>query len=81
VTFLEAALEVLQHSREAMTAAEISGRALEKGLIQTTGKTPAMTMAASLYKEAVKGPASLVVKVAKPGNLRSRRGSVRWRAR
>lgn len=80
--FLEAALAVLREAGEPLTAAEITRRALEKGLIRTAGKTPEATMSARLYTLIqAQGDASPVIRLATPGRQRAVRGSVRWALR
>ena len=77
MTFLEAALAVLKRDKQPLTTAEITERAIEKGMLSTKGKTPEASMSAALYKEAgTKKPR--VSKIAQPGPTRAARGSVRW---
>lgn len=76
----EAAVEVLRQSGRPMTDAEITDRALELGLITTTGKTPRQTMSAALYVRS-KDPSALVQRLAEQGATRAKRGSVRWTLR
>jgi hypothetical protein len=75
VTFLEAAIVVLKASRRPLTAGEITGAALHKGLLQTRGETPEATMSAALYRAPVDGP---IQREYAPGEKRAIRGSVRW---
>jgi hypothetical protein len=79
MTFLEAAYQILKSSRRPLTTQEITKRALEQGLIDTRGKTPAATMSAVLYQALRTG--SNLVKLDDPGPGRARRGSVRWTTR
>jgi hypothetical protein len=67
---------VLESAREPLTTRDIVERAVTKGWLIPQGKTPDATMAAALYREANHG--GRLVKVASPGRLRARRGSVRW---
>lgn len=77
MTFLEAALAVLKHARQPLTTAEVTERAIDKGMLSTKGKTPEASMSAALYKEAgSKKPR--VCKLAQQGPTRAARGSVRW---
>lgn len=80
--FLEAALAVLREAGEPLTADEITRRALAKGLIHTSGKTPEATMSARLYTLVqAEGDAAPIVRLAQPGRQRAVRGSVRWTLR
>lgn len=79
MTFLEAAFQILGSSRTPLTAREITERALEQGLIETRGKTPAATMSAVLY-EALRSDHNLV-KLDDRSRGHVRRGSVRWTTR
>lgn len=45
----EAAIEVLKAAKRPLTVQEVTDRAIERGLIAPSGKTPAATMAAVLY--------------------------------
>ena len=47
----EAAYKILKDFGKPMHVKEITKIALEKGMIQTTGKTPATTMNADIYLE------------------------------
>jgi hypothetical protein len=77
MTFLEAARTVLAEARRPMTTREITDEALRQGLIETAGKTPEKSMDAQLYVRA-KQPGATIVRLAEPGTIRARRGSVRW---
>ena len=75
VTFLEAAEEILRKARRPLTVEEITAKALERGLIRSSGKTPTATMSAALYR----APADTGIRrVAQTGRVRAKRGSVRW---
>jgi predicted RNA-binding protein with PUA-like domain len=50
MTFLEAAIRILSEADQPMTAGELTELALERGLIDTGGKTPAGTMRRELGK-------------------------------
>ena len=75
--FLDAALLVLASEGKPMAAGEVTDRAISAGLITTAGRTPEATLSAALYVEA-KRPGPRVRKVAAPGRIRAKRGSVRW---
>jgi hypothetical protein len=79
MTYLEAALEVLKSSRKPLTTREITNRAVRNRLIVPQGKTPDATMAAVLYRQL--STHTLIVKTAKPGPARAKRGTVRWALR
>ncbi len=81
MTFLDAALAVLEACRRPMTAAEIVDEARRRGLLVSAGKTPPASLSARLYLYVRDHPDGLVVRVAEPGKARARRGSVRWAVR
>jgi restriction system protein len=62
MTFLEAAYEILKEAGQPLHYREITHQALDKGLIRTSGKTPAATMRAqigtSIRRAAKGGPPS-----------------------
>ena len=76
MTYLEAALSVLRRAKRPMTTREVTERALTQGLITPRGKTPEATMSAVLYEQLRLG--SALRKIAQPGTIRAKRGSVRW---
>ena len=76
-TFLNAAETILADAGRPMTSKEITEEALRRGLIRTTGKTPEKTMDAALYTQA-KSAGPSIVRLSKPGQQRSVRGTVRW---
>jgi SpoVK/Ycf46/Vps4 family AAA+-type ATPase len=78
MTFLQAAISVLESVGRALTAEEITTQALQRGLISTSGKTPAATMGAALYLDLRDNPNTRLVRHAEPGPNRARRGNVRW---
>lgn len=49
MSFQDAALKVLQEEGKPLSAEEITQKALQKGLIETNGKTPSATMGANIY--------------------------------
>jgi HB1/ASXL restriction endonuclease-like protein with HTH domain len=81
MTFLDAALAVLEACGRPMTAAEIVDEARRRGLLHPAGKTPAASLSACLYLYVREHPDGLVVRVAEPGKARARSGSVRWAVR
>jgi hypothetical protein len=78
MTFIEAAVEVLKRSKRPLTADEILSEAQRRGLLSSKGKTPKATLSAALYTN-LKRKKSPFERVFKPGELRAKRGSVRWR--
>jgi len=79
MTYYEAALEVLRSARHPLTTREITDRAIKRGLITPSGKTPHLTMGAKLYGRSRKDPE--IVKLGAPRNGRAKLGSVRWTLR
>lgn len=78
ISFLQAAIMVLERNGRPMTTGEITREALHLGLLRTTGKTPVKTMDAALYGQARHGPKVRVARLYAPGRQRAVRGSVRW---
>lgn len=74
--FLDAALKVMS-AKKPLTTGEIMERVLERGLVQTRGRTPEATLSAELYREA-KRPDARVRRLFTPGDARAARGSVKW---
>ena len=79
--YREAAIAVLKQATRPLTAAEITARAVQKGLIAPTGRTPEASMSAALYTYVVDEPTGSIRKVAEPGPTRAKRDSVRWEYR
>jgi hypothetical protein len=79
--FFTAAVEVLRSSGRPLTTTEITQAVLEQALVQTTGKTPQKTMDARLYLAVRDDPDCPIERVFGLGEVRARRGSVRWRLR
>lgn len=79
VSYIEAAMTVLERVGRPLTTTEILEAALEEGLIVPTGKTPRATLSAALYERAKWD--KRLVKRQKPGESRAIRGSVRWTVR
>lgn len=78
MSFLEAAKVILRESGRPMTAREVTGIALKRGLIASNGKTPEATLLAQLYARVRDDPDGPIVRVWEQGPTRARRGSVRW---
>jgi hypothetical protein len=81
LSYLEAAVAVLEACQRHMTANEITREAIDRGLLRPQGKTPARTMSAALYVFSRAEPEGKLTRVSEPGPGRARRGSVRWRLR
>jgi hypothetical protein len=78
MTYLEAAEAVLRSSRQPLTVAELTARAIRKGLLQPSGKTPESTMSAALYEHVNTAKPARIERVASEGPHRAVRGTVRW---
>ena len=78
MTFLDAAIAVLSETAREMTAQEIVRVAIKRGLVSTTGRTPAATMSSRLYVQVRDHPEGPIRKIAQSGATRSRRDSVKW---
>jgi len=76
MTYYEAAIQILRSARCPLTTREVAEQAIETGLIQPRGKTPAATMSAVLYEHLRKDVQ--LTKLEAPGNRRAKKGSVRW---
>ena len=50
-SFLEAAIIILKEKAEPLTVGEITEIGLQKGLIKSSGKTPASTMYSQIYRD------------------------------
>jgi hypothetical protein len=59
-----------------MTALEVARIALERGRVESSGKTPGATLAAQLYVHVRDHPHGPLRKIAEPGASRARRESV-----
>jgi hypothetical protein len=81
MTFLEAALLVLAEADNPLTAQEVANRVLGRKLVSSQGKTPDATIASQLYLAVRTRRIPGLDRVFEPGNMRARRGSVRWRYR
>jgi len=80
LTFLDAAAIVLKRAKQPLTGIEITKRAIQQELIQSSGLTPTATMLARLYKD-VQNPNSRFQRIAQPGLTRAVRNSVKWALR
>ena len=78
MSFLIAAISILKETGREMTATEIARVAIERGLVESSGKTPDATLTAQLYVRLRDHPQGPLRKIAEPGPLRARRDSVRW---
>lgn len=78
MTFLAAAGVVLKAAKRPMTCREITERALKRGLIRPTGKTPEATMSATLYSAVKADPEGAIRREYEPGPTRAAWDSVRW---
>jgi hypothetical protein len=77
MTYFEAALRVLRSSRRPLSTSEILERIQRQNLLQLTGRTPAATLSAALYRHVGKHPQLRREYV--PGAHRAKKGTVRWR--
>jgi hypothetical protein len=78
MTFLEAALEILQAEGRPMTARQLATAAIERSLVVSRGVTPERTLSAQLYARVRDHPEGALRRIAEAGEGRARRGSVRW---
>lgn len=78
MSFLKAAISILAETGREMTATEIARIALDRGLVESSGKTPRATLAAQLYVHVREHPQGPLQKISGPGPSRARRGSVKW---
>jgi hypothetical protein len=76
MTYLEAAITVLEDARRPLTTAEIAEHIARSGLITASGRTPKATLSAALYRSV--GKRSQLRREAEPGPRRAKRGTVRW---
>ena len=81
MTFLQAALAVLESAGRPLTVDEITAEVLGRRLTTSAGKTPSASLSAVLYVELRDNPKTRLVRQAEPGQNRARRGSVRWTLR
>jgi hypothetical protein len=76
MTYIEAAITVLEASRSSLTRSEIMAEITRRQLIQIAGQTPGNTLSAALYRNLGKHPR--LRREAEQGSNRAKRGSVRW---
>jgi hypothetical protein len=76
MTYLEAAITILEGSPHPLTTSEIMAEITRRRLIQIAGQTPEATLGAALYRNLGKHP-KLRREAVQRGN-RGVRGSVRW---
>lgn len=78
MSYLEAAINVLETSPDPLTTSQIMEKIQSRGLIQITGKTPRATLAAALYRALGKHPR--LKREAGEGSLpgKAKYGTVRW---
>jgi hypothetical protein len=81
MSYLEAALTVLERAGRPLTTREVTEEALRQDLLASVGKTPKATMSAELYLLLRSDPHGRLVRLAEPGPTRARRGGVRWTLR
>jgi hypothetical protein len=81
LTYFQAALRILETSKQPMTTREIVSKAVGRGLINPRGKTPEATLSALFYLHLRDAPKPLIRRHAKPGPTRAQRGSVAWSLR
>jgi hypothetical protein len=77
MTYLTAAVSVLESAGRPLTTREILAAALEAGFLRPATRTPLKSLDAALYVAAHDAPAP-VQRLCRPGRRRARRGSVRW---
>jgi hypothetical protein len=78
LSYLQAALAVLEMSGCPMTAREITDEAISRGLLVSFGKTPVRSMETVLYRHALDESGRRIIRLFETGAGRARRGSVRW---
>jgi len=79
--YVSAALAVLGSFEQPLTAKEITTEAIDRGLLESKGRTPHVTMSARLYVFTRQHPDGPIVRLYAGGEPRARRGSVRWMLR
>lgn len=78
MTFLTAAEIILKSTKRPLTAREITDKAIRRGLIVASSKTPYATMRATLYIALKAHPPKNLQRAFRPGPARAARNSVRW---
>jgi hypothetical protein len=81
VTYLEAALTVLEEVGRPLTSRELANLMVARGLVDRGGKTPGATVSAALYVACRDHRVPGLQRLSDPGRTRARRGSVRWQYR
>lgn len=81
MTYVEAALTVLETCGRPLTTREILDEATQRGLLTPTGKTPLASMSAELYTLSRARSGKPLIRLSEPGGARARRGTVRWTLR
>jgi hypothetical protein len=76
MTYVDAAITVLETSRSPMTTSEIMTEITRRQLIRIAGQAPKKTLSSALYRSLGKHPR--LRRKAEQGSLRAVRGSVRW---
>jgi hypothetical protein len=77
ITWTAAVHQILLETGRPMTARELYGEIIDRGLVEPKGKTPFQTLVAGLYKETKRVDAR-ISRVAEPGTERASWGTVRW---
>lgn len=83
MSFVEAAEAVLRMCGRPMTAREITEEAVKHGLLESSGRTPHVTMNARLYTVS-KSPEAPIARLSEPGRRgtgTAAPGTVRWALR
>jgi hypothetical protein len=78
MTYLEAAIAVLESCQRPMSAREITDEAISRGLLKPSGKTPVRTMEGVLYVCAQDARIRHPVRFCEMDRERAKRGTVRW---
>ena len=76
---VDAAIKVLSESKEAMQVGAICDKAMEQGLWNPDGQTPAATLSAAIQRELKKGEESRIVKV-RQGYFTARKSAAAFQA-
>jgi hypothetical protein len=76
MTYLEAAITVLDESSNPLSTTELLEKIITRALIPVVGKTPDRTLSAELYRNLGKHPR--LRREAVQGHGRAWRGTVRW---
>lgn len=79
MSYVMAAIAVLETVGHPLTTRELTEEALARGLILRNSKTPKASMSAALYVYLQDRPTdALLVRLSRAGHKRAERGSVRW---